>query len=65
VVVNTFNPSTWEAEVGDLCELEASLVYRGSSRIAKATQRNSVWKNLKNKQAENFSDYPPCRKPWI
>ena len=35
-----------EAEA-DLCEFEASLVYRGSSRTARATQRNPV---LKNKQ---------------
>ena len=26
----------------DLCEFEDSLVYRGSSRIAKSTQRNPV-----------------------
>lgn len=31
-----------EAEAGDLCELEASLVYRVSSRTAEATQRNPV-----------------------
>jgi len=30
--VYTFNPSTQEAEVGDLCEVEASLVYIASSR---------------------------------
>jgi hypothetical protein len=36
----------------DLCELEASLVYRFSSRTAKATQRNPVLKN-KNKQAKS------------
>jgi hypothetical protein len=33
----------------DLCEFEASLVYRVSSRIARATQRNPVLKN-KTKQ---------------
>jgi hypothetical protein len=37
VVVHAFNPSTWEAE--------ASLVYRGSSRTTRATQRNSASKN--------------------
>jgi hypothetical protein len=31
----------------DLCEFETSLVYRGSSRTAKATQRNPVLKNQK------------------
>ena len=43
-VVQTFNPSTWEAEARDLCEFEASLVYRESSRTARATQRNPVSK---------------------
>jgi hypothetical protein len=38
VVVHTFNPSTW------VSEFEASLVYRVSSRTARATQRNSVSK---------------------
>ena len=43
VVVHTFNPST---QVADLCEFEASLVYRVSSGTgSKATQRNSASKN--------------------
>ena len=29
----------------DLCEFEASLVYRVSSRTTRATKRNPVWKN--------------------
>jgi hypothetical protein len=33
-----------------ISELEASLFYKVSSRTAKATQRNSVWKKNKNKQ---------------
>ena len=38
VVTNAFNPNTEkEAEVVDLYEFEASLVYRGSFRTAKAT----------------------------
>jgi hypothetical protein len=37
VVAHTFDPSTWEAE--------ASLVYRVSSRTARATQRNPVSKH--------------------
>jgi hypothetical protein len=44
VVVHTFNPSTPESEVGGI-EFKASLIYRVSSRIAKATQRNPVSKN--------------------
>jgi hypothetical protein len=42
VVELAFNPSTPEAEVGRSLEFKASLVYRVSSRIARATQRNPV-----------------------
>ena len=55
-VANTFNPSTWEAEaeVVDLCEFKASLVYRLSSRTARAiTQQNSV---LKKPKQTNWGD---------
>jgi hypothetical protein len=44
----------------DLCEFEASLVYRAGSRIARATQRNPVLKNRNKdikegrKQASKF-----------
>jgi hypothetical protein len=41
VVVCTFNPSVWESEA-DTSEFEVSPVYRVSSRIARATQRNRV-----------------------
>jgi hypothetical protein len=40
VVAHAFNPSTWEAE-------ETSLVYKVSSRTARATQRNPVLKKKK------------------
>jgi hypothetical protein len=41
---------TQEAErKADLCELEASIIYRVSSRTARATQRNPISKN-KNKK---------------
>jgi hypothetical protein len=43
MAVHTFSPSPWEAEAG--CEFKASLVYRVSSRTARATQRNPVSKN--------------------
>jgi hypothetical protein len=36
-VTYAFNLSTQEAEVGDLCEFEASLVYRESSRTSRST----------------------------
>jgi hypothetical protein len=40
--VHGFNPSIQEAEAEDLCEFEASLVYRVTSRTARAMQRNPV-----------------------
>jgi hypothetical protein len=43
VVVHTFNSNSREAEAGR-SQFKASLVYRVSSRIAKATQRNPVSK---------------------
>jgi hypothetical protein len=44
VGAHTFNPSTREAEAGGSPETEASLVYRVSSRVARATQRNPASK---------------------
>jgi hypothetical protein len=41
VVVHAFNSSTQEVEA-DLCEFEVSLVYRASSRIARATDRETL-----------------------
>jgi hypothetical protein len=57
MVVHTFNPSTREAEAeaGEF-EFQASLVYKVSSRTARAIQRNPVSeKNQKqtNKQKTN------------
>jgi hypothetical protein len=50
-----FNPSTLEIEASqaDLCEFEASLVDRMSSRAASATQRNPVSKTKQNKTKQN------------
>ena len=52
-MVQAFNPSTWEAEAeaeaGRFLTSKASLVYKVSSRTARATQRNPVWKKT-NKQ---------------
>jgi hypothetical protein len=53
VVAHAYNPSTWEAEAGEFLEFKASLVYRVSSRTARATQRNPVSKNQKNKTTKN------------
>jgi hypothetical protein len=45
----SFIPAVWRQRRGDLLRwrLEASLVYRVSSRTARATQRNPVLKKLK------------------
>lgn len=46
VVTQASNPSTWEAEAVDLCELDASLVHKRSSRLAWAvTQKPCLKKN--------------------
>jgi hypothetical protein len=47
VVAHAFNPSTWEAESRQISEFDASLVYRVSSRTARAIQRNPVSKKQK------------------
>jgi hypothetical protein len=46
-VAQAFNPSTWEAE--------ASLVYKVSSRTARATQRNPVSEKKKKKKVNKIS----------
>jgi hypothetical protein len=43
----------------DLCEFETSLVYRVSSRIARATQKNSVSKNKKTNKQKNPTTNTP------
>jgi hypothetical protein len=55
VVVHSFNPGTWEAEAGGF--LSSRLVYRVSSRTARATQRNPVSKN-KQKKKNRGQDIP-------
>jgi hypothetical protein len=49
-MAHTSNPSTWEAEAGGFLSSRASLVYKVSSRTARATQRNPVSKNQPTKQ---------------
>jgi hypothetical protein len=53
MVVHTFRPSTREAEANifHISELEASLVFRASSRT---TQRNPVLKNNNNEINKTF-----------
>jgi hypothetical protein len=51
VVVHAFNPSTGRGR--QISEFEASLVYKVSSRIARAIQRNPVSKNKNKKPKES------------
>jgi hypothetical protein len=37
-----------------ISEFEASLVYKMSSRTARATQRNPVWKKKKKKKKKKY-----------
>jgi hypothetical protein len=53
VVAHAFDTSTWEAEAGRFLSLRPSLVYRVSSRTARATQRNLVSKNKKQTSKQN------------
>jgi hypothetical protein len=48
MLAHTFNPSTGRGRW--ICEFKASLVYKVSSRTARAIQRNPVLKNQKKKK---------------
>jgi hypothetical protein len=58
-VAHAFNPST-QAE--DLCEFEASLVYKEKSRIARATERNPISNpdSLPKKKKKNLEFFNIC-----
>ena len=43
-------PALWRQRQADLCEFEASLVYRVGSRIARATQKSCVLKTKQKSQ---------------
>ena len=49
MVAHTFNCSTWEAEGVDLCEFEASLVYRGSASMVRGVAQRNPVPNKQNK----------------
>ena len=48
----TFNLSTRRQRQEDLCKFEASLVYRGSSKTARVTQRNCLKKPSQKKETK-------------
>jgi hypothetical protein len=54
MVVHTSNQALGRQRQVDLCELKASLVYRVSSRTARATQKNPVSKKTKNKKTKRI-----------
>jgi hypothetical protein len=51
--VHAFNPSTPEADIGKSLKFKVSLIYRASSRTARATQGNPVSKKKKKKKARH------------
>jgi hypothetical protein len=53
MVAHAFNLSTREAEAGGYSEFQDSLVYRVSSRTARAAQRKPVSKNKKNQKKKH------------
>jgi predicted RNA-binding protein YlxR (DUF448 family) len=59
VVAHTFNPSTREGRGRWICEFEASLDYKVSSRTARAKQRNPVSKKQTNKQTKKTKTKKP------
>jgi hypothetical protein len=46
-VAHTFNTSTGKQRQVDLCEFVVSLIYIVTSRIARATKRESISKTIK------------------
>jgi hypothetical protein len=54
-------PTRRRLRLADLCKIKASLVYRVSSRTARATQRNPVSKNQKKKRKEKKRNIYECR----
>lgn len=68
VVVHTFNP--WRVKeplhLGDrgwrISELEANLIYRGSSKAARGTQKNPVLKNKQTPKPKTITKKPQTNK---
>jgi hypothetical protein len=60
VVAHAFNPSTWEGRGRRISELEDSLVYKVSSRTARAIQRNPDLKKQKTKNKNKNKKTASC-----
>ena len=52
LVAHKFNPCTWEADGGRSLSSKASLVYKMSFRIARASQKNTVSKQTNKQQQQ-------------
>jgi hypothetical protein len=66
VVAHAFNPSTWElgGRGRQISKFEASLVYKVSSRTARAIQRNPVSKNKTKLKTNKQTNKKPKLLQW-
>jgi hypothetical protein len=60
--VHTFNPKHLGGRGKQISEFEASLVYRVSSRTARATQRNPVLENQKTTTKKGNKEWKEGRE---
>jgi hypothetical protein len=60
VVAHTFNSQHLGSKGRQISESKACLVYRVSSKKARATQRNPVSKNQKKKKKKNNNNNKKC-----
>lgn len=65
VVAHPFNQALGRWRQLDLSEFKASLVYRVSSKIVKATQRNSVQKNANKQNPSKLVWWPSLQEANI
>jgi hypothetical protein len=63
-MAHAFNPSTEEAEAGS-SEFNTSLVYRASSRTAKATQRKIPCLGKKIERKKERKEWEPVQLPLL
>jgi hypothetical protein len=63
MVVRALTPALRMQRQVNLCELEASLVYRVSSRTARATQRNPVSNKTKQTNKKMIQTFTTLASP--
>jgi hypothetical protein len=64
MVAHAFNPSTRGGRGRQISEFKATLVYRVSSRAARAIQRNPVSKKKNKKQKSEKKSKPSVSSIW-